>query len=78
VSISKKIKPSAYKSLRPSTGSARACSGERYSGVPMITPLTVMPVEPAERATPKSVMRASPSSLISTFAGFRSRCTTPR
>ena len=37
----------------------------------MMTPDTVMPVDPAERATPKSVMRASPSSVDQHVRGFQ-------
>ena len=65
-------------SLRPSSGSPRACSGEKKVGVPSTTWRLVAVGEPATaRAMPKSVTTARPSRANSTFSGFTSRCTMP-
>ena len=65
-------------SARWSTGSPASCSGAMYSGVPT-TPCVRAPVlsSASVRAMPKSVSTTRPLRSISTFAGFRSRCTTP-
>ena len=78
VSISYRIRPSAYRSLRPSSGSARACSGLRYSGVPMITPLPVMPGGAGRAGHAEVGDQRSPLASSITLAGLRSRWTTPR
>ena len=41
VSISKRTTPKAQMSARLSTGLPRACSGDIYAAVPMITPICV-------------------------------------
>ena len=80
-SISYAIAPTAYRSARWSTcGSAAACSGAMYAGVPSATPSEVS-VEPfAESltafATPKSVTIACWPEMRM-LSGLMSRCTTP-
>ena len=75
-------------SARPSTASPSACSGERYSGVPKITPAWVSASRPGPPfwgsvtlAMPKSRIFTTsvwPSRSINmTFSGLRSRWTTP-
>ena len=72
-------------SARASTpGSAAACSGAMYIGVPSAMPICVSAPSPdgvaaASRsafATPKSVTVAEPPER-STLSGLMSRCTTP-
>src|SRR5688572_24197513 len=80
-SISYATAPSAYRSARWSTcGSAEACSGAMYAGVPNATPSDVRPEALPDSltalATPKSVTRAWPRLTI-TLSGLMSRCTTP-
>ncbi|CAL9422379.1 hypothetical protein SUDANB96_01892 [Streptomyces sp. enrichment culture] len=53
-----------------------SCSGDMNGGVPIICPVSVSVLSSAARDMPKSMTRG-PSSAIRTFAGFRSRCTTP-
>src|SRR5213080_153670 len=63
-------------------GSALACSGDMYAGVPSATPSDVMPPCSAllealnAFATPKSVTIALPPES-STLSGLMSRCTIP-
>ena len=57
--------------LRPS-----ACSGDMNPGEPTTSPVCVSAVASTAREIPKSITRG-PSSASSTFAGLRSRCTTP-
>ena len=62
---------------RWSTSLASTCSGDMYSGVPMMTPAPVIPVVFKLRAIPKSMMWAFPPSSTMMFWGLRSRWTTP-
>ena len=77
-------------SARLSTGLPRACSGDMYAAVPMITPICVAaPVSVGDcdgspsgvvssaLANPKSRTLTVPSSRTLMFAGFRSRWITP-
>jgi hypothetical protein len=61
-------------------GSAAACSGAMYAGVPSATPSEVSDVCPVDSlsalATPKSVTTAWWPE-IRTLSGLMSRCTTP-
>src|SRR3990172_6607359 len=61
-------------------GSADACSGAMYAGVPSATPIVVIVLRPVAsltaRATPKSVTSACRPESI-TLSGLMSRCTTP-
>jgi len=89
VSISWRITPSENRSLRASTRSPRACSGDMYAAVPTSDPSTVRcsvrvsascaPASSLSRcfATPKSRIFARPSEVRMTFSGLRSRWTTP-
>ena len=52
-----------------------SCSGAMYAGVPLRN--CVCFSSRAVAASPKSVMNTCPRPSIITFAGFRSRCTTP-
>ena len=74
VSISPSTIPAAQTSARSSTTAPAACSGAMYAGVP--APLD--PSVPSRCARPKSSSFTRPSSQTNTFAGFRSRCSTPR
>ena len=53
-----------------------ACSGDMNPGEPTTKPVWVSALDSIAREIPKSITRG-PSSASSTFAGFRSRCTTP-
>ncbi|CAB4751115.1 unannotated protein [freshwater metagenome] len=55
----------------------RACSGERYCGVPMTWPVWVRLTLSAARAMPKSVTLTCLSGVTSRLAGFTSRWTMP-
>ena len=84
VSSSYASTPNAYTSARWSmAGSAVACSGDMYAGVPSATPNDVRPpwsaLLDAESAfaTPKSVTIALPPES-NTLSGLMSRCTIPR
>ena len=68
-----------YRSLRASTTSPRACSGERYCAVPMTVwaDVMVLPVSLMARAMPKSMTLTSPVRVSITFAGLMSRWTMP-
>ena len=74
VSISPSTIPAAHTSARSSTAAPAACSGAMYAGVP--APLE--PSVPSRCASPKSSSFTRPSSQTKTFAGLRSRCSTPR
>ncbi len=68
-----------YRSLRASTWSPRACSGDRYWAVPMTAAVCVMviSVEVSARAMPKSMTLMSPLGVIMTLPGLMSRWTMP-
>lgn len=55
----------------------RARSGEMYEGAPTSMPVEVTEGSPSTCAMPKSVRTTRPSSAISTFDGFTSRCRMP-
>jgi hypothetical protein len=86
--ISYSITPREKMSARASTRSPRSCSGAMYGTVPTIAPSvdrvavgSVLPAPaggPTHFARPKSSTFTRPSSLSMTFAGLRSRWTTPR
>ena len=65
-------------SERGSASFPSACSGDMYSGVPIISPVAVMPFVLREEAIPKSIIRVFPSLSIMMFRGFKSRCTVPK
>ncbi len=79
VSSSKSMMPTEYRSERASTPRPRACSGERYWGVPTTMPVWVIEVTPdcMARAMPKSMTLTMPRLLIITLPGLMSRCTRP-
>ncbi len=87
VAISYSTTPSEKRSVRASSASPRACSGDMYATVPSVDPgrvrcAAVASSEPAASspntfARPKSRSFASPRSVTNTFAGFRSRCRIP-
>ena len=66
-------------SLRASTVSPRACSGERYCAVPITAAVWVIVAEVSAtaRAMPKSITLTWPVGVSITFAGLMSRCTMP-
>jgi hypothetical protein len=66
-------------SLRASTCSPRACSGERYCAVPTTAAVWVIVDEESAtaRAMPKSITFTSPEGVSITLAGLMSRCTMP-
>ena len=66
--------PRLNKSLRWSTDSPRACSGDMYWGVPAMMPVFVRLASSAARASPKSVnfTRSTPSASRM-LAGLTSR-----
>ena len=53
------------------------CSGGMYAGVPAPRTAASSASSPTGCASPQSVTSTSPKGPSSTFAGFRSRCTTP-
>jgi len=61
VSISKRMTPREYKSDCWSTPTPSTCSGDMYSGVPMIIPVSVILLVRMDRAIPKSIILAFPS-----------------
>ena len=90
VSISNSTHPNAQMSVRLSTVFPRACSGDIYAAVPMITPICVAPavsvgdcdgspsgLGSSAFARPKSNTLTVPSSRTLMFAGLRSRWITP-
>ena len=66
-------------SLRASTCSPRACSGERYCAVPITAEVWVIVAAGVgtARAMPKSMTLTSPLRVSMTFAGLMSRWTMP-
>src|SRR4051794_23870879 len=79
VSSSYNRHPVEYTSLRESTVSPRACSGDRYCAVPTTAAVwvTADDVSAIARAMPKSITFTSPDGVSITFAGLMSRCTMP-
>ncbi len=77
VTISYIITPKEYISDRWSISFPSTCSGDMYSGVPIIIPAPVIPLVLRERAIPKSMIRVFPSLSIIMLLGFRSRWTIP-
>src|SRR2546430_1509971 len=82
--ISYSTMPRLKMSLRPSTVLPRICSGDMYGAVPEIVPaletrrsLADCSIVAALLASPKSSTFTCPRTLIITFAGLMSRCTTP-
>ena len=71
--------PVEYRSLRASTRSPLACSGDRYCAVPMTWAVCVMVAWASliARAMPKSITLMSPFLVTMTFPGLMSRCTMP-
>ena len=74
---SKSTTPSAYTSVRPSTGSPFTCSGARYLTVPSIVPAWVLSGSSRILAMPKSVTSTRSSAQRRMFAGLMSRWTRP-
>ena len=68
-----------YTSLRESTVSPRACSGERYCAVPITAAVWVIAEDASAmaRAMPKSITFTSPDGVSITLAGLMSRWTMP-
>ena len=64
-------------SLRASTGSPCACSGEKYAGVPITEEVCGAVASDCSRAIPKSMTLTAPSRVTITLAGLMSRCTMP-
>ncbi len=65
--------PALHTSERQSTGSPRACSGDMYANLPLMTPSSS--VTWRARAMPKSTILTAPSHDTSTFCGEMSRWT---
>ncbi len=76
---SNSTQPAAYTSLRASTASPRACSGDRYWAVPITAAVWVTAAWPSctARAMPKSITLTAPVLVIITLAGFTSRWMMP-
>jgi hypothetical protein len=68
-----------YRSLRESTRSPRACSGDRYWAVPMTCAVWVMVAceSLTARAMPKSITLTSPVRVSITLPGLMSRWMIP-
>ena len=68
-----------YRSLRASTRSPLACSGERYCAVPMTCAVCVIVAcaSLTALAMPKSITLTSPVLVSITLPGLMSRCTIP-
>ena len=66
-------------SLRESTVSPRACSGDRYWAVPMTAAVCVIvaDVSATARAMPKSITLTVPCGVTMTLAGLMSRWMIP-
>ena len=79
VSSSYSRHPVEYRSLRASTRSPRACSGDRYCAVPITCAVWVMVAcaSLTARAMPKSITLTSPLRVSITLPGLMSRCTMP-
>ncbi len=73
VSISWSITPTEKRSLRPSSGSPRTCSGDMYPVVPFTTPTCVCPRPSRALAMPKSSSFTTPSYVTITFFCATSR-----
>ena len=71
--------PVEYRSLRASTRSPRACSGDRYCAVPITCAVWVIVawLSLMARAMPKSITLMSPLRVTITLPGLMSRCTMP-
>jgi len=78
-SISKRTTPVEYRSVRASTDSPLACSGEKYDAVPRMAVVCATVVDESEmaRAMPKSITLTWPVLVIMMLPGLMSRCTTP-
>ncbi len=74
---SKATTPSEYTSEAGVAVWPWACSGEKYCGVPITSPVLVSPTPSVARAMPKSVILTVRSGVTSRLAGFTSRCTMP-
>ena len=79
VSSSYSRHPVEYRSLRESTRSPRACSGDRYCAVPITWAVWVIVAWASliARAMPKSMTLTSPLRVTITLPGLMSRCTMP-
>ena len=68
-----------YTSLRESTDSPRACSGERYCAVPTTAAVWVIVLCASDiaRAMPKSITLTSPAGVSITLPGLMSRWMIP-
>ena len=79
VSSSYSRHPVEYRSLRASTRSPRACSGDRYCAVPITWAVWVIVAWASltARAMPKSITLTSADRVSITFPGLMSRCTIP-
>ena len=79
VSSSYSRHPVEYRSLRESTRSPRACSGDRYCAVPITWAVCVIVAWASliARAMPKSMTLMSPLRVTITLPGLMSRCTIP-
>ena len=79
VSSSYSRQPVEYRSLRESTRSPRACSGDRYCAVPITWAVWVIVAWASliARAMPKSMTLMSPLRVTITLPGLMSRCTMP-
>ena len=79
VSSSYSRQPVEYRSLRESTRSPRACSGDRYCAVPITWAVWVIVAWASliARAMPKSMTLTSPLRVTITLPGLISRCTMP-
>ena len=79
MSISNNTTPVEYRSVRASTVSPLACSGEKYDAVPRIAVVCATVVDESEtaRAMPKSMTFTWPVVVIMMLPGLMSRCTTP-
>ena len=69
--------PSEKRSLRGSTGSARACSGLMKKRLPFTTPACVRVVRSSLLTMPKSSSFTSPRAETIRLLGETSRCTRP-
>ena len=76
VSISWSMRPIENTSERGENSRFVTYSGAVYAGVPW-NPVSAGSTPDTSDAMPKSMIRAMSSAAIITFAGFRSRCTTP-
>ena len=79
VSSSYSRQPVEYRSLRASTRSPLACSGDRYWAVPMTWAVWVIVIcaSATALAMPKSITLTSPARVSITLPGLMSRCTMP-